>query len=436
MRAINAGGGLTAEDAWNELPHYFDGLALKLVGRRSANESAEAAVEKAWKRLDRHFSQRKLTPKECLQDILDAGEIDKFDEQGHIELAINLEAEIDEAEALGTASAFDEPPLLNEVLYRKIRYFTEEFWGRVAREDAVPTFRRLIRDIEWRAEVLRRKGQYVRLGQGSGGGKSGGSGGSAGKQGGNGEEKKDNAGSNNNNHGGGNGKGNGGGNGGGGNGNQGGRNHRQQQQQQHQHGPKCGSSCDGQATTMSTTVSTNPPSTEISMAERVATSPTKQQQSLGPCTFCGGSHHVDDCRTMWDEKRYPDGAARRTAFRDKDLCFNCAETGHATADCQRPRAKCIICGKNHRTALHEDNHVYKAPTFGDFLPRGNRKGSNISNVIPVTTAQNRAPAPPTSNRIAPLVEVNQNVARPAPEAAEKTPSAPPTANAAVEQTSA
>ena len=129
---------MTAEDAWNELPHYFDGLAMKLVGRRSANESAEAAVEKAWKRLDRHFSQRKLTPKECLQDILDAGEIDKFDEQGHIELAINLEAEIDEAEALGTASAFDEPPLLNEVLYRKIRYFTEEFWGRVAREDAVP----------------------------------------------------------------------------------------------------------------------------------------------------------------------------------------------------------------------------------------------------------------------------------------------------------
>ena len=113
-------------------------------------------------------------------------------------------------------------------------------------------------------------------------------------------------------------------------------------------------------------------------------------------------------------------------------CVHC----HATADCQRPRAKCIICGKNHRTALHEDNHVYKAPTFGDFLPRGNRKGSNISNVIPVTTAQNRAPAPPTSNRIAPLVEVNQNVARPAPEAAEKAPSASSTANGAVEQSTA
>ena len=141
MRAINAGSGLTAEDAWNELPHYFDGLAMKLVGRRSANESAEAAMEKAWRRLDRHFSQRKLTPKECLQDILDAGDIDKFDEQGHVELAINLEAEIDEAEALGTAAAFDEPTLLNEILFRKIRYFTEEFWGRIAREDAVPTFR-------------------------------------------------------------------------------------------------------------------------------------------------------------------------------------------------------------------------------------------------------------------------------------------------------
>ena len=124
------------------------------------------------------------------------------------------------------------------------------------------------------------------------------------------------------------------------------------------------------------------------------------------------------------------------AYREKDLCFNCGQTGHGTADCQQRRAKCIICGKGHRTELHEDNHVYKAPTLGDFLPRGNGRGSNVSNVIPVRTGQNRAPTPPTSNRIAPLVEVDQNVARPAPEAAEKAPSASSTANGAVEQSTA
>ena len=183
------------------------------------------------------------------------------------------------------------------------------------------------------------------------------------------------------------------------------------------------------------TVSAPLPTPPSNLAERVRTSPKQQQRSLGPCGFCGGAHDIDDCLIMWDEKRFPDGGARRKVFRDNRLCFNCGRAGHSTGDCKQPRAKCTYCGRNHRSELHEDNHIFRGTTLGDHFP--NLPNNGAASIIPIASAPvDPSQPPPPANRITPLLDIDQNVARPSAEASKEAPTAPSTTNAAAQKAAA
>ena len=83
--------GLQAEDKWSEIKFYFGGLALDLAGVRATGETA---LKRAFERMDRHFGARKLSPRESLQYIIDAGPIKEDDSTAHVRLALLLEREV------------------------------------------------------------------------------------------------------------------------------------------------------------------------------------------------------------------------------------------------------------------------------------------------------------------------------------------------------
>ena len=236
---------------------------------------------------------------------------------------------------------------------------------------------------------MRRKGQYIRLGQGGGGGKPGGNGGDAEKPGGNGGDagRKDGEGNgrncNNDNGGSNDERSNGNGSGGGGGNNA--RNRRpSRSSSHHHHAEQCDSGCGFPAqevVAMSTNVSTQPSSPADFFQQ--------QRRSPDPCGFCRGDHDIDNCKLMWDEKYYPDGLVRGRVFWENRLCFNCGQTGHSTASCPHPRAMCIFCHKPHRSELHVDN----------FVPRLPNKPVESPNA---PTAAATATAPSTPSTAAPL----------------------------------
>ena len=154
------GEGVAVEDRFNEFRFWFSGLAMDLIGRRPPGLSAEKAVKRAWQRLDDHFGGRIVSPEESLREILGTGAVGKDDADAHVTLAVRLEEEMDEAEALNCMAAFDEAYVIARVINVKVPHMHEGYWGRLARKDEGPSFAGLIKEIRIRAKTLKRKTIY------------------------------------------------------------------------------------------------------------------------------------------------------------------------------------------------------------------------------------------------------------------------------------
>ena len=346
LRATNMEG-FTAEDRLAEFTHWFSGMALRMVPEQKSGKTAEEAIAQAWLRMDDYFGAQQLTPKESLRKILDSGPINRNNARAHTELALALEEEIDEAEATNCHAAYDEPHVINEVLNKKVQYYAEEFWKKVLEETGTATFRRLIRGIELRGAILRKKGEFMKNGNagssGSGngdrGGDEGGEAGGSGRGGsgcGQGREGQ---------------KGGSGGNGSSGdfgsspingNGIKG--------NDDHEHAKGCYNSFQQ---------SVQPSMANVRRTQVEEEAPRMGSQQKGPCSFCGGPHNFKACDTMYMVYLFPDGNARREIFFKNRLCFNCGGHDHITAKCWHERAVCEHCSGDHLSCLHVDRPIKK-----------------------------------------------------------------------------
>ena len=405
LRATNMEG-FTAEDKLAEFAHWFAGMALRMVPEQKSGKTAEEAIAQAWLRMDDYFGAQQLTPKESLRKILDSGPINRNDAKAHTELALALEEEIDEAEATNCHAAYDEPHVINAVLNTKVQYYAEEFWRKVVEEDGMATFRRLIRGIELRGAILRKKGEFIRNGGGSSGNGGGGSGGSGGggKSGGGGGEGASKQG----------GKGQKGGSGnareggspsnssGGSGKSYGGHEHKDNCCEPSQQGGQTSA-----ANVMMAQVEAAP-TTGVRYNDIVEFSPAQQQK--GPCTFCGGPHEFKACATMYMNYLFPDGNARREMFYKNQLCFNCGEYDHITANCPHERAICDHCNGNHLSCLHVDrqekNGERKPMTLGDQMPvsKAPPQPTSRPEVVPLLLPGNVA-----SSEKSPLTDRHPNI---------------------------
>ena len=64
-----------------------------------------------------------------------------------------------------------------------------------------------------------------------------------------------------------------------------------------------------------------------------------------PCRFCGptSTHSTFQCELSIQD--------RISAFKSKQLCFNCLRGGHATTQCQS-QFRCSVCRQPHHATLH------------------------------------------------------------------------------------
>ena len=447
--------GLQAEDRWAEVKFYFEGIALKLAGVRATGETAEAALKRAFERMDRYFGARKPSPRESLQPLIDAGPIKEDDTNAHIFLALALEREIHEAKAQGKGSApgYDQDHLIADVVNGTVPHLGDRFWQKVQDSgiEQEGKFNLLIAEIMKYAEVLRMRPNFGRGGKGGAGGKGGGHGGNG--NGSNGGGSNSNGGANGGANGSGASGGAGGGSNGGGNngtgagsnnnsnGNAGGNNNNntgaRNGKNQNDNGSRrsrkrnnsnrsangddnnnnnnnnndarrespaqcCGgnhgpnNNCNGatsKATQAPQPVSALPAyvGLPLNYAETIQFAPPRVQE--GPCPFCGGPHRLLNCVTITDEKY--DGRKRRALFKEKNMCYNCGECGHQKWQCMKEPARCGTCGlTGHHTLLHFDDQPghQTGTTLGDHFPRRR----NAPKATPSTTSGNARRAPQKS----------------------------------------
>ncbi|XP_061175604.1 uncharacterized protein LOC133184531 [Saccostrea echinata] len=92
------------------------------------------------------------------------------------------------------------------------------------------------------------------------------------------------------------------------------------------------------------------------------------------CEFCGGAGHVlIDCyrfQRISIQERY-------NFMKNKGLCYGCLKKGHVTKKC-RNRLKCISCGRQHPTILHDPSR--STPNYPINREEHNNSVSSSSNV--------------------------------------------------------
>ncbi|XP_061191695.1 uncharacterized protein LOC133199905 [Saccostrea echinata] len=92
------------------------------------------------------------------------------------------------------------------------------------------------------------------------------------------------------------------------------------------------------------------------------------------CEFCGGAGHVlIDCyrfQRIGIQERY-------NFMKNKGLCYGCLKKGHVTKKC-RNRLKCISCGRQHPTILHDPSR--STPNYPINREEHNNSVSSSSNV--------------------------------------------------------
>ena len=119
-----------------------------------------------------------------------------------------------------------------------------------------------------------------------------------------------------------------------------------------------------------TTATSGTPLPAASYAQRLSTSPPKQQ----PTCVCGicGSIHETQCGNVLINANVEERVQRLQA---KGLCFHCFQSGHTAKNCtQRPKCGIPNCNKTHATLLHDRKMTRSTPNpnalpFRPFQPQ-------------------------------------------------------------------
>ena len=76
----------------------------------------------------------------------------------------------------------------------------------------------------------------------------------------------------------------------------------------------------------------------------------QRPQEKSRCGFCGGFHNIMNCGQL--VRLTPD--QRLQKFKEKNICWSCAEQGHRSYQCVNQRLRCTErgCGRFHPTLLH------------------------------------------------------------------------------------
>ena len=92
------------------------------------------------------------------------------------------------------------------------------------------------------------------------------------------------------------------------------------------------------------------------------------------CPLCKGDHNLGSCTSdrysMSDKYKY---------FRDNNLCFGCARSGHVVNNCTMERT-CDLCEGSHLTVMHRDKSMGKAAVSFEMGGTGPQMGGTGVNV--------------------------------------------------------
>ena len=106
-----------------------------------------------------------------------------------------------------------------------------------------------------------------------------------------------------------------------------------------------------------TTAASGTSSPSTSYAQRLSTSPPKQQPTC-VCGICGSVHETQACNVLINASV----EERVNRLHAKGLCFHCFQSGHTAKNCvQRPKCGIPNCNKTHATLLHDRKITRPAP---------------------------------------------------------------------------
>ncbi len=98
----------------------------------------------------------------------------------------------------------------------------------------------------------------------------------------------------------------------------------------------------------------------------------EKEKRVKKCVYCEKDHWSDKCTTFDTLEK------RRTFFRDKKLCFNCAKGGHRGGECQSQG--CYFCKGKHHSSLCEKLKDMRGSVLVGYTPS---KEESLPPILPV-----------------------------------------------------